>query len=196
MVLFAILCLSFDHIYIYNVNAFVRFLSFSIICSQKIYFSMPWITINRESCVSISHKTKKNPTQKALDSMYKHILSYKKLFLACRLSRLMANQIFSFNSYVLSELGHLDKLVDVSTDLIPEEKEWNSWSIFHVISCSYPKMMHSVAFAMEWLKRGNYRIRKMQPSCLSSKMLPTIFVIKYDIMTAFFSFFCPIENDW
>lgn len=108
----------------------------------------------------------------------------------------MANQIFSFNSYVLSELGHLDKLVDVSTDLIPEEKEWNSWSIFHVISCSYPKMMHSVAFAMEWLKRGNYRIRKMQPSCLSSKMLPTIFVIKYDIMTVFFSFFCPIENDW
>lgn len=125
MILFAILCLSID--LTYSVNAFVCFV-FSLNCSKYICIVLRdyifyAVYHNKQRVLRVKFTTTKNPTQKALDSMQKHIFSYEKLLPACRFGRLMANQIFSFTSYILSELGHRDKLVDVSvwwSDLIQE----------------------------------------------------------------------------
>lgn len=51
----------------------------------------------------------------------------------------MANQIFSFTSYILSELGHRDKLVDVSvwwSDLIQEYMKFmiDFWLWFYAVA--------------------------------------------------------------
>lgn len=103
--------------------------------------------------------------------------------------------IFSFNSYVLSELGHRDKLIDVSV-LVPLHSRpqiKQPFEFYFMILFSYPKTKRSAAYAMEWSKRGIYKIRKTQRSCLSSKMLRTIFAIKYEFNHLLRVYFCRLK---